>query len=254
MTVPATTAIRAGGRPFWGEWLGREGNAATGLVTVLAVVLPPLPRTAVAMLPVLSAVGVYAAMWLGYRQGWLDAIDSSALHALHDVAIKHPLWVRLWEVVCAAFGPTAFRLLGAVVIVVALAKRDLRVALFLVVSVEFSGFVTGVAKDLAGRPRPATQLVAESSSSFASGHSLAVMVGVLALLTVLLPLLSRPMGVVAAAVGALVVVAVGFGRVALNVHHLSDVVAGWALGYLYFAVWALLFRLALPRMRPTGAG
>jgi Ca2+-dependent lipid-binding protein len=40
----------------------------------------------------------------------------------------------------------------------------------------------------------------------------------------------------------------------LNVHHLSGVVASWALGYLYFAVWALLFRLALPRMRPTGAG
>jgi hypothetical protein len=84
--------------------------------------------------------------------------------------------------------------LGAVVIVVALAKRNLRAALYLVVSVEFSGFVTRVAKDLAGRPRPATQLVAESSSSFPSGHALAVMVGVLVVVAVLLPLLSRPMG------------------------------------------------------------
>ena len=31
-----------------------------------------------------------------------------------------------------------------------------------------------------------------------------------------------------------IVLSVGIGRVALNVHHLSDVVAGWALGFLYF--------------------
>ena len=30
-----------------------------------------------------------------------------------------------------------------------------------------------------------------------------------------------------------VIVAVGVGRVALNVHHPSDVLAGWALGYAY---------------------
>jgi undecaprenyl-diphosphatase len=65
---------------------------------------------------------------------------------------------------------------------------------------------------------------------------------VLALLTVLFPILGPSMRVVAAAVGALIVVAVGFGRVALNVHHVSDVVAGWALGYLYFALCALAFR------------
>ncbi|MGH9480074.1 MAG: phosphatase PAP2 family protein, partial [Terriglobales bacterium] len=35
---------------------------------------------------------------------------------------------------------------------------------------------------------------------------------------------------------------VGFGRVALNVHHPSDVLGGWALGYLYFAVCAWVIR------------
>ena len=35
--------------------------------------------------------------------------------------------------------------------------------------------------------------------------------------------------------GAVLVVAIGIGRVVLNVHHPSDVLAGWALGYAYFA-------------------
>jgi membrane-associated phospholipid phosphatase len=39
-----------------------------------------------------------------------------------------------------------------------------------------------------------------------------------------------------------IVVSVGLGRVALNVHHLSDVVAGWAVGYAYFVVCLLVLR------------
>jgi undecaprenyl-diphosphatase len=204
-------------------------------------------RGAVVWFLPLAAVAVYAVMWLGYRQGWgwLDGIDSSALSAGHDVGVKHPGWLRFWDAVCTVFAPSVFRLLGAVAAIVALAKRRLRAALFLLVSVEPSGLVTQVAKGLADRPRPATSLVA-ASSSFPSGHALAVMVGVAALLTVTLPVLSHPARIAAVVVGALIVIAVGLGRVALNVHHPSDVLAGWALGYLYFLVCARL-------SRPSGA-
>ena len=71
-------------------------------------------------------------------------------------------------------------------------------------------------------------------TSFPSGHALGVMVGVLALLTVAWPLLADRWRIPLAVLGGVVVVAVGIGRVALNVHHPSDVVAGWALGYLYY--------------------
>lgn len=201
---------------------------------------------AVTVVCAVAAAVVYAAMWLGHRQGWmwLHAVDSSSLHALHDVEVKHPWWVRFWDVVCTVFGPPVFRLLGAVAVAAVLVKRKLRAALFLLASVQFSELVTWAAKGLAQRPRPATALVPASSSSFPSGHALAATVGVLALLTVLFPLLSQRTRVVAAAVGALIVVAVGFGRVALNVHHPSDVVAGWALGYLYFQVCVWLFGIS----------
>ena len=181
-------------------------------------------------------------MWLGFRRGWgwLQAADSSSLRLLHHVAVKHPLWVRFWELFCDVFSPGTFRLLGLGAAMIVLSRRRWHAALLVLVSVEFSELVSLTAKGLANRPRPATALVHASSSAFPSGHALCSIVGVLTLLTVSLPVTSRLKEVVAAVMGALVVLAVGFGRVALNVHHPSDVVAGWALGYLYFALcWAV---------------
>jgi len=67
------------------------------------------------------------------------------------------------------------------------------------------------------------------------------------LLAFLLPMIrSRPIRVAAIAVSALSVLMVGVARVALNVHHPSDVIAGWSLGYLYFLVCLFVFRPQIP--------
>ena len=190
----------------------------------------------------LTAVAVYAAMWIGYvlQWNWLTVLDSSALAVLHRYGVEHPGWVMSWFVFCALFGPTAFRLVALVVIVVALTRRNLSAALFLVISVELSGLITEIAKQAADRPRPASALVSAPSTSFPSGHAVGVMVGVLALLTVLWPMLRRPLRIWLIALGAVVVFAIGVGRVVLNVHYPSDVVAGWALGYAYFVACVLM--------------
>jgi membrane-associated phospholipid phosphatase len=197
----------------------------------------------------LSAVAIYALMWIGYRQGWswLTTIDSSALDAFHRHGLDHPGWVIAWDVFCTAFGPTAFRLAGLVVIVIALVRGNLRLATFLVLTVELSGLITELAKEIANRPRPETAMVFAPSTSFPSGHALGVMVGVLALLTVVLPLVGRTSWPWIIAAGLLVVIAVGVGRVVLNVHYPSDVMAGWALGYAYFVACLL----TVPPTRPV---
>jgi membrane-associated phospholipid phosphatase len=202
------------------------------------------PRTTLAVSVALAAVVVYVVMWVGYRQnwGWLHGVDWSLLNAAHDIAIKHPVWVRIWEVVSVVLGPTPLRLLGMAAAVVALVKRNVRIALVLLACAPLNGFATTAAKSLVDRPRPATALVAASSTSFPSGHAFEATAALLALLTFLLPMISRWMGHVAVAVAALGVVSVGIARVALNVHYPSDVLAGWALGYLYFLVCLRVFR------------
>lgn len=185
---------------------------------------------------------MYALMWIGYvlQWNWLTTVDSSALDALHRYGVAHPTWVTSWNVFCTVLGPTAFRVLALVMIVVALVRRNLRVALLLVISVELGGLVIEIAKQAAGRPRPVSALVPAPSTAFPSGHAIGVMIGVLAVLTVALPVMRRPLRAWLIALGVAVVIAVGIGRIVLNVHHPSDVLAGWALGYAYFVACLLM--------------
>jgi undecaprenyl-diphosphatase len=89
-------------------------------------------------------------------------------------------------------------------------------------------------------------LILESSSAFPSGHALGVTVAVLAFITLAWPHLHRAMRGPVAVVGVATVALVGLARVALNVHHPSDVLAGWALGLLYFLLCMTVLRRWVP--------
>jgi membrane-associated phospholipid phosphatase len=150
------------------------------------------PRTAPAVCAAVVALGataVYAVMWVGYCQhwSWLHRADWSLLNAAHDIAVKHPVWVRFWDAVSIALGPVPLRVLGAVATVAALVKRDVRAALVLLACAPLSALVTSAAKALVNRPRPSTMLVAAPSSSFPSGHALEATSALLALMAFLLP-------------------------------------------------------------------
>lgn len=189
-----------------------------------------------------SALCLYLLLWFGVaaQWQWIDTMDRSALDPLRDLATAHPGWVVFWDWFCLVLGPFAFRLVGLVVIVVALARRNIRMAIFLVISVELSGLITEAAKAAANRSRPEGALVNALSTSFPSGHALGVIVSVLAFLTLVAPIVRRPLRGWLIVLGAIIVLTIGFGRVALNVHHPSDVLAGWALGYAWFVVCVLV--------------
>lgn len=188
-----------------------------------------------AALTAFLAALIYVAMWIGWTQNWLwlNGIDQWLLNAGQSAAVRLPSWSLAWDWLCTLLGPMAFRLIGAGVIVVLLIRRRRRAALFVFVTVELSGILTEVAKRLADRPRPDARMVEAGGSSFPSGHALGVMVAVVALLTVAWPAVSPRWRAPLAVLGGFFIVAVGVGRVALNVHHPSDVLAGWALGYAY---------------------
>ncbi len=207
------------------------------------------PRKTWLIVSAAMAAAVFALMWIGYAShwDWLMRVDSTLLAVGHRYSSAHPGRATAWNVFCTVLGPTVFRLLTLVVIIFSLVRRYFRVALFLVLSVEPIGVIGEIAKHAANRPRPATALVSASSTSFPSGHAFGVMVGVLALLAVALPVIRRPLRAWLVALGVLTVLAIGIGRVVLNVHYPSDVVAGWALGYAYFVACLLI----VPPSRPV---
>jgi len=109
-------------------------------------------------------------------------------------------------------------------------------------------------KDAVDRPRPGGGLIEVSGSSFPSAHAAYSTFYVWLAVTIVMRL--RP----GMARAALVVVAgialtalVGLSRVYLNVHYLSDVSAGWALGAASFSLCAAV-ALTITTVRQNGPG
>jgi membrane protein DedA with SNARE-associated domain/membrane-associated phospholipid phosphatase len=94
-------------------------------------------------------------------------------------------------------------------------------------------------KDAVDRPRPPDPLVSSSGSSFPSGHAAHAVFYLWLAVTIVLrlrPGMARATAVVTA--GIVLTALVGLSRVYLEVHYLSDVSAGWALGAAAFSLCA----------------
>jgi undecaprenyl-diphosphatase len=127
----------------------------------------------------------------------------------------------------------ALALVSVAVAVALLAQRRWSALVAWLVAVLGGEALNLLLKDLFARPRPRFErpLVVETSYSFPSGQAMESLVvyGMLAYFAVLI--LSGSGKRVAVAVGAAVlVVLIGFGRVYLGAHYLSDVVGGFAGG------------------------
>lgn len=134
---------------------------------------------------------------------------------------------------------------------VARQTRSWRPVAFLATTAVGSSLLSVAAKTLVGRPRPpaATALVGANGFAFPSGHALntAAIVGACAVV-----LWTYRRARIWTTTGAVVVVLlVGFSRLYLGVHWLTDVLAGYALGIGWLAAVATAFHLTRPE--PTGS-
>lgn len=141
-------------------------------------------------------------------------------------------------------GETWFVILGALVLVAVYFVRSPTrwVPLYLALVILGQNVLTRTVKELADRVRPDLNPIAETlGPSFPSGHSATAATFFAAAALVLGRGRTRPAR--AALAGGAVAVAVGVAgsRVLLDVHWLSDVIAGVALGWAWFAVVSLAF-------------
>ena len=77
-------------------------------------------------------------------------------------------------------------------------------------------------------------------------------VGILTFITVLWPTIRERWRILLACTGVALILLVGFARVALIVHHPSDVLAGWSLGVAYYLVIASGFSVPVFCVRNPG--
>lgn len=123
-----------------------------------------------------------------------------------------------------------------------------RLALFVLGAVGTGTLLSDLLKDVFQRPRPTIvpHLMPAQHSSFPSGHSMLSAVTYLTLGAMLAASAKkRSLKAYFLIVAGLLTFIVGVSRVFMGVHWPSDVMGGWTAG----AVWALICRLALDRVR-----
>ena len=128
-----------------------------------------------------------------------------------------------------------------VALFVSVRSRSARAVPFLIVVIVGQSLMTTLIKEVVGRGRPDIGVLRGLDPSFPSGHTATAAATFAACALLLGRGRSRPMQAVLTGVAVAVAIAVAASRVMLGVHWFSDVVAGLALGWAWFAVAALAF-------------
>jgi undecaprenyl-diphosphatase len=219
-------------------------------------------RSLAGLLVVLGLGAGFGLLLMLVRLEWgpLHRVDRGAAASLNDVVSENKLLVTVLKAISMLGGGGILVWLVVVVAASMLIRRQLRLAIYLVVTGLGASMLDPSLKLIVGRLRPVVDVPVESApgNSFPSGHALGSMVVYGAVLLVFLPVVSRRMRPVLIGVMTTIVVLVGFTRVALGVHYISDVLAGWVLGMAWLGATGYAFRLwrreAGDRARPVKEG
>jgi len=210
----------------------------------------------VGAVPFLALLGLVQVRWAP-----LERLDTSVAAGLNTTVADSRLSVRILSIASEAGGGTTASFVLVVAVVCLLVRRRHRLAAYVTVAGVGLAVLVPVTKALVGRARPDVSLpVVElpTNASFPSGHAMTSLVTWGALLLVLLPGLRPVARRWWSAAAAVLVLVVGFTRLALGVHFVSDVLAGWALGVAWLAVVTLAFRRWLRTrgepVHPIGTG
>jgi undecaprenyl-diphosphatase len=191
------------------------------------------------------AVVPFAMLLLLVEDKWgpLASADVAARDQLHQYALAHPAFVAVMRAASDAGSALAWQIVTALVVVWLLWRRRWRLAVFVVVATAGSSLLNTGVKTVVHRTRPVVSqpFVHEPGASFPSGHAQAAVVGFGVLLLVFLPELGHLWRRVAVIVAVLMVLLIGFSRVALAAHFVSDVVAGFVLGATWLTAMTAVF-------------
>jgi membrane-associated phospholipid phosphatase len=175
----------------------------------------------------------------------LEDLDRGTAERLNEVAVGSPLLVDLLDVIAVLFDPWTFRAVVLAVVVLLWRRGARRLAAWAATTTVLGGLLNAVLKLLVQRLRPELDdpVASAGGYSFPSGHAMNSLLCTGVLILVFLPVLSRTGRWTAYVVGLLVVLVTGYDRVALGVHYVSDVVAGWVVGLACLAATAAAFEV-----------
>ena len=192
-----------------------------------------------------------------------NRLDVSVANRLHSSITGSPWAAHFLEGVSNVFSPNTFR---AVLVITALVllwrfRRAWRLAVWILVTVAGEAALDISLKAVFGRVRPSFKdpLSHSTGGSYPSGHAFGSLVGCAVIVLIVLPLLSRGWRRVVVAAAVVIVLMVGFSRIALGAHYVTDVLGGWLVGGAWVALTTAAFQswredVGLRRADPTATG
>jgi undecaprenyl-diphosphatase len=182
--------------------------------------------------------------------------DRGGRDGLHRYAVDHAGFVAVMQVISSSGSAVAWMVVLTPVVVWLLWRRLPRLALFVVAAAAGSLLLNVAVKTAVHRLRPVlTGPVARAQGlSLPSAHAQAAVVGYAVLLLIFLPSLYGAWRRCAVTFAVVAVLAIGFSRIALGVHYVSDVLGGFLLGAAWVAAMAVAFKvMGVDRRRRTNA-
>ena len=204
----------------------------------------PTPAVAAAVTMTVAAGLLAVAVtssWNPFR-----SLDQGAADHLHAYALAHPTWTRAMTDVSGIGTPNTFRAVVAALAIALWFRGRRSLALCAVGAMAVGAVVDTGVKDWVGRARPtfAQPVAYVPGPGYPSGHTLSAVVGCGVIVLVLLA--TRPSGFerpwIPWTVAAIVAGTIGFSRIALGVHWVTDVVGGCLLAGAILAATAALLR------------
>ena len=178
-------------------------------------------------------------------KGPLVRFDTAAARHLHEWVRDSPVAVWALKAVTLLGKPIWLFVVTAPAVLYCWHRKHFRLALFLVVTTLGGGLLDTAVKVAVDRPRPSlvAPIATAYGKSFPSGHAMSSVVVYGSLLLVFFPVLSRPWRRRCVAGVVVLVLVIGFSRLALGVHYISDVLGGYVLGLAWLAASTAAFSI-----------
>jgi undecaprenyl-diphosphatase len=170
-------------------------------------------------------------------------VDNDTASSLNSIARGHPVFTSAMKVISFVASPTAWWIVLTPLFAWLIYRRLYRLAAFLAVTALGSSLLNSIVKATVDRARPhLPEAVATAhGTSFPSGHTQSAAVGCGILVLIFLPTVRRGHRRWLFVAAGIVVVVVGFSRIALGVHYLSDVVGGVTIGIAWLLAMTAAF-------------
>jgi len=142
-------------------------------------------------------------------------------------SIENPILTSFSKIIAHALDPIILIIISSIIATFIYIKISKKKGVFFVATILITGILIKLSKEIFQRARPLNSLIPETSFAMPSGHATIAVVffGLIAYLFI-----NKKYKITATIITTLIILLVGFTRIYLRVHWLTDVIAGFILG------------------------